>query len=389
MTALTVASTIVGVLVLLGTSSSMVRTLIVPRGLPSKLTALCTRATFGAAQLAVRGVRDYEVRDRVLAWAAPLSILVTLAAWLAGYLVAYALVLFTPAHLGLRAAFREAGSSLFTLGFASTDRARLTAVDFLAAATGPVVVGLLISYLSTVYAAYNRREVEVTMLDSRAGEPNWGPVILARHASVRTIDNLRELFRGWERWAADVSESHVNYQVLVFVRSPRPGRSWLVGLLSVMDAAALQLAVAPSLPQGEARIAVRMGFSCLRDLADVFQLPYDPDPDPDGEISLTFAEFEEAYDRIVGAGFPVERTAAEAWPHFRGWRVNYEALAYAIAWKIDAVPARWSGPRRFASATIEPRTPVNREPGGRIGRPYVPEVRRPAPTDPTTDSPAS
>lgn len=362
MTALTVASTVAGVLVLLGTSSSVVRTLIVPRGLPSKLTALCTRATFGAAQLAVRGVRDYEVRDRVLAWAAPLSILVTLAAWLAGYLVAYALVLLSPPHLDLAAALREAGSSLFTLGFASTDRARLTAVDFLAAATGPVVVGLLISYLSTVYAAYNRREVEVTMLDSRAGEPNWGPVILARHASVRTIDNLRELFRGWERWAADVSESHVNYQVLVFVRSPRPGRSWLVGLLAVMDAAAMQLAVAPSLPQGEARIAVRMGFSCLRDLADVFRLPYDPDPDPDGGISLTFAEFAEAYDRIVAAGFPVERTAAEAWPHFRGWRVNYEAVAYALAKRLDAVPAPWTGPRRTGDAPVEPIRPANRHP---------------------------
>lgn len=388
MTAVTVASTIAGVLVLLGTSSSVVRTLIVPRGLPSKLTALCTRVTFGTAQLAVRGVRDYELRDRVLAWAAPLSILVTLAAWLAGYLVAYALVLLSPPHLDLAVALREAGSSLFTLGFASTDRARLTAIDFLAAATGPVVVGLLISYLSTVYAAYNRREVEVTMLDSRAGEPNWGPVILARHASVRTIDNLRELFRGWERWAADVSESHVNYQVLVFVRSPRPGRSWLVGLLAVMDAAALQLAVAPSLPQGEARIAVRMGFSCLRDLADVFRIPYDADPDPDGELSLTFAEFEQAYDRIVAAGFPVERTAAEAWPHFRGWRVNYEALAYAIAWKIDAVPAPWSGPRRFTTSPMEPRTPVNREPGGRVGRPYVPGARQEPPPAPPPAAPS-
>ena len=86
------------------------------------------------------------------------------------------------------------------------------------------------------------------MLDSRAGEPNWGPEILARHASVASLDNLQDLFRGWERWAADVSESHSNYPVLIFFRSQEPTRNWLIGLLSVMDSAALHLSLNPSSP---------------------------------------------------------------------------------------------------------------------------------------------
>ena len=75
----------------------------------------------------------------------------------------------------------------------------------------------------------------------------------------------------------------------------------------------------------------------------------DIDPDPDSEIALTFEEFAAAVDQLRAVGFPVEREAAEAWPHFRGWRVNYEALAYALAYRTDQVPAPWSGPRRWGA----------------------------------------
>jgi len=144
-----------GIVVLVGTTSSALRTLVVPRRLRSKLTSVSTQATLAVFRGLARATRDFASRDRLLAWAAPISILVTLAVWLTGYLVGYSLVLYGLSDLGVTAATREAGSSLFTLGFASSDRQRLTAVDFLAAATGPVIMGLLIGYLSAVYAAYN------------------------------------------------------------------------------------------------------------------------------------------------------------------------------------------------------------------------------------------
>ena len=135
----------------------------------------------------------------------------------------------------------------------------------------------------------------MTLLDSRAGEPNWGPEILARHASIASLENLRDLYAGWERWAADVSESHSNYPVLIFLRSQEPTRNWLVGLLAVMDSAALHLALNPSTAGAEPRLAVRMGFVCLRDLADTMGLGYDPDPDPDTPIALTYEEYLERH----------------------------------------------------------------------------------------------
>lgn len=356
-----------GLFVVLGTTSSVLRNLVVPRRLRSRLTRRISRVVAVPFRLVAYRSSVYATRDRILAWAAPLTIIVILVTWLLLYLIGYGLLIYAIGDLSLTVAIREAGSSVLTLGFASTDRGRLTAVDFAAAMTGPIVIGLQIGYLPALYGAYNRRESEVTLLDSRAGEPNWGPEILARHASVSSLDNLAELFRGWERWSADVSESHSNYPVLIFFRSQEPTRNWLVGLLSVMDAAAMQLSLNPELRQGEARMAIRMGFVCLRALAKTTGLPFDEDPDPDEPIALTYEEFLQGVDRLERGGFPMSRTPAEAWPHFRGWRVNYESIAYRMAEMIDAVPALWSGPRRGVAAPIKPFTPVNRLPGGGQG----------------------
>ena len=96
-------------------------------------------------------------------------------------------------------------------------------VDFLAAGTGLVLVALQIAYLPTIYSAYNRRETLVTLLESRAGAPAWGPELLIRHQLVGLDRQPRPACsREWERWAADVAESHTSYPSLLYLRSPRP-----------------------------------------------------------------------------------------------------------------------------------------------------------------------
>ena len=109
-------------------------------------------------------------------------------------------------------------------------RARRTIAD-LAAAFGLVTLTLQIAYLPTLYSAFNRRETEVALLNARAGVPSWGPELLARThyalgSGMSTIDTLPDLYAQWERWAADVAESHTTYLPLVRFRSPgrcRPG----------------------------------------------------------------------------------------------------------------------------------------------------------------------
>jgi hypothetical protein len=360
---------VLGLLVLLATTSSVVRTLVVPRALRSRIASTVQTVVARCFHLVADRVEDLGRRDELLAWVGPMTILLLLISWLLFYLTGYSMLEYATGHPQVSTAIREAGSSLFTLGFAATNSGPLTAVDFAAAATGPLVVGLQVGYLPTLYAAYNRREVEVSSLEARAGNPAWGPEILARHTSIGTLENLRPLYERWERWAADVAESHTNYPVLVRFRSPDPRRDWLIALLAVADSAALHLALSPSLPQGEARICVRAAFTCLRDLARSEGIAFDPDPDPDAEIALPMSDFAAAVEFLVELGYPAERSIEEAWPHFRGWRINYEAIAYELAQRLDAPPALWSGPRHGRRAPLAPERPLNRQPGGRSGRP--------------------
>ena len=344
---------------------SVIGTLIVPRPIRSRISRFTGQTTIKAFVLLCRPVRSYRTRDRILAWQAPTSLFVRLTMWVLMFDVGFALMLLPFVHRRVASAFDEAGSGLFTLGYAAPSHAGGTALVYAAAFSGLVVVALQIGYLPTLYAAFNRREAEVTLLVARAGEPAWGPELLARTrfglAGVDTSGELAGLFRTWERWAADVAESHSTYITLCWLRSPRPEANWLVSMLSVMDAAALQLSLSPSLVRPlDARLALRAGFSCLNQIAEAVGIPPVTDPDPDAATVLTQAEFAEAVATLRSVGYPVEVEPEQAWPHFRGWRVNYEPVAYALARLIDAPPALWSGPRRWAAEPIPPKRPGNR-----------------------------
>jgi hypothetical protein len=371
---------IAGLVMVVDVWISVIAALVVPRGLRSRYTRALRDAVRWPFQAVADRCRSYDTKDRVLAWSAPLSILASLLSWLGLFVLGFGLLLAGTSGIAFASGLREAGSSVFTLGFASSVRDRLTVIDFCAAASGPAVIGLLVGYLPALYGAYSKRESEVTLLQSRAGAPAWGPEILSRHMQIPgLITELPDLYRGWERWAAEISESHTSYPVLIHFRSPQPTRNWLIALLAVMDAAALELVLNPSRPNPSIRLALRGGFVCLRDIAHVEGIAYDPDPDPDSEISLTYAQFSQGIDLLRYGGYPMERTPEQAWPHFRGWRINYESMAYALAYRIDAVPAPWSGPRRTPGQTIAVVTPLDRQPKDTFKPPAHTPAHTPAP----------
>jgi hypothetical protein len=356
----------VGVFIVTSSLLSVVGTLVVPRGVNSPISRWVDHALDAAFYHLTRRVRSYERRDRILAWQSPLSLLIRLAVWLGLLVTGFALLLLPSLDGNVAAAFTHAGSSMFTLGYAAPTGTGSTTLECLAAFTGLVVIGLQVGYLPTLYAAFNRRETEVSLLTSRAGIPAWGPEILARtrwgigdDADVPAL--LEELFVAWERWAAEVAESHTTYLTLARLRSPRPLSHWLIALIAVMDAAALHLALAPSQePKLSPRLALRMGFVAIQQIAAVMGLPVPDDPDPDGPVTVSFEEFRSATAMLREVGYPIEQTDEEAWPHFRGWRANYDAAALLLARQLDAPPALWTGSRRWPSTPIAPRRPPAR-----------------------------
>ena len=359
---------VAGGLLVLTVWASVIGTLIVPRPVGSWLTRWVDRLVNGAFSLATTAIADYRRRDRVLLGQAAAILLMQLAAWLGVAFLGYGLLIWPLVTGGLGSAFTAAGSSLFTLGISEPAGAP-SAVVFVAAATGLVIVTLQIAYLPTLYAAFNRRETEVALLNARAGVPSWGPELLARThyalgSGVSTIDTLPDLYARWERWAADVAESHTTYLPLVRFRSPRPLSSWVTALLAVLDSAALFLALSPkSAPVIPARLCLRGGFLCFNQIARAMGIEVPEEPDPSGGISLSYQEFLGAIARMREVDFPIERDPADAWADFVGWRLNYEQAAYAVAAAVDAVPALWSGPRRRRTPAIAPiRPPRGRPP---------------------------
>ena len=172
------------------------------------------------------------------------------------------------------------------------------------------MVALQIAYLPTLYAAFNRRETEVALLNARAGVPSWGPELLARThyalgSGVSTLDTLPDLYAQWERWAADVAESHTTYLPLVRFRSPQPLSSWVTALLAVLDSAALFLALSPeAAPVVPARLCLRGGFQCFNRIARAMGFDIPDEPDPDAGISLTYQEFLDAVSPDARGGLP-------------------------------------------------------------------------------------
>ena len=371
---------VIGGLLVLTSVSSVTATLIVTRSVSNRLTRWVDKAVDWAYQLVVGRLADaqgdsdeqrraaYLRRDRLLATQAAAILLTQLATWLIVAYVGFALLLWPFAGRGVVSAFIDAGSSLFTLGFAVPSGAVPAVIVFLAAAVGLVILTLQIAYLPTLYAAFNRRETEVALLNARGGFPAWGPELLARTfyglGSGSTLDTMPELYARWERWASDVAESHTTYLPLVRFRSPGGLSSWVTSLLSVLDSAALFLALSPgAAPEVPARLCLRSGFVCFTRVARAMGFTIADEADPEAGISLTYDEFLDAVARMRKVDFPIEREPEQAWPDFVGWRVNYERAAYAVAAAVSAVPAKWSGPRRNAIGEIAPvRPPQGRPP---------------------------
>lgn len=355
-----------GIVVVLLTGASILFTIVLPRSPRGfeRLSMLINRIVRLAFTAVSRLFRSYEAKDAVLAPTGPVALIAQLLVWAGCFIVGFALMLY-PTTRDFGHSLSQATVSLFTVGSAHTGGPQNSTIDIAAGAIWVVVVALQIAYLPALYGAFNRREGLVALLESRAGVPAWGPEVLVRHQMVGITDTLPEFYAAWEEWAADLAESHTTYPVLLLFRSPDPWFSWLVGLLAVLDGAAMHLAVAPSSASSQARLCLRMGFTAFNRIAATLRWDVDPDPSPEGPITLTYREFADAVIALQDAGFPMERTAEEAWPDFVGWRINYEQVAYRLADRVTAPPAPWSGPRRhLRSGVIAPRRPPQRAPGG-------------------------
>ena len=211
-----------------------------------------------------------------------------------------------------------------------------------AGATGLGLFAVVIAYLPVLYQAFNRREVGVLLLDARAGSPPSGPELLHRMGSAGVASSLPDLFAEWERWVADVLETHMSYPFLTLFRSPHDNTSWITSLGSVLDAATLIITSVDDEPDERAKLLYGTGVHAVEDLFYYLRLT-------EREAVIQRDEFEDVLDDMKDDGFAV-RPVDEAFARFTEKRAKYAPRLDAIAVLLAAPPGLWIGDRSFLGA---------------------------------------
>jgi hypothetical protein len=349
-----ILATAIGLLLVAWTVLSAIKTVILPRASASTITRAVFLATSQLFRLLAPPRARYEHRDRVLASYAPISLIATLAAWLALTMAGFVLIFIGVDGLGWSRALELSGSSLFTLGFRRPEGIASTLLAFTEAAIGLFLLALLITYLPSIYSAFGRRELGVTALEVRAGAPPSAREMVSRYFRLERAHLLGEVWEEWERWFVDVEESHTSLPALVFFRSPQPDHAWVTAAGAVLDGASLVLSSVDIPRDVQADFCIRAGYLCLRRIADFFRIPHDPDPAPDDPISVTREEWDEVVRSLAEEGVPIKHDLEQAWRDFAGWRVNYDRVLLGLANLTSAPEAPWSSDRS-GDRTLRPR----------------------------------
>jgi hypothetical protein len=363
--ALDIVALVAGVFLLVVTVLSVIRSTILPRSAPSRVTYVTSRTTRALFQFRAKRARTYEERDRIMAMLGPVSLLALLVVWLILLMTAYTLIYLSITHGSLADRIRLSGASIFTLGTASDARLGPSLVTYSEAALGLFIVALLITYLPSIYNAFSRREAGVSLLSVRAGTPPQAATMLIRYHRIEEPRyRLGELWRQWESWFIDIEESHTTFPILVFFRSPLKYRSWVTAAGALLDAASFWAGCVEHPLDPDVQLCIRAGFLALRRIADSFKIPYDPEPPPDGPITISREEWEAAMDEMAEAGMPLKTDRDEAWAAWKGWRVNYDTVLLRLARLVEAPITPWESDRTPTATAVSRPSRASRTPIG-------------------------
>ncbi len=272
-------------------------TIVLPRRVTRlvRITALFFRYTWRPWSAIARRIRRPRMREAVLGYYGPLSMLMLLGVWAVGLVIAFAILFwgFGPQmhapeqHPGFWTDLYMSGTTFFTLGLGDVTP-RAPAGRFLAVLEGGLGFGflaLVISYLPVLNGAFSRREVNISLMDSRAGSPSVAAEFLQRYS--RKNDRLQDQLHELERWTADLLESHISYPVLTYFRSQHDNQSWLGAVTTTLDACALVISGAREDAVWQAELTFAMARHTVVDIAQILKQrprPFDPDRLPPGDL---------------------------------------------------------------------------------------------------------
>jgi hypothetical protein len=333
-------------------------TVVLPRRVTRhfRLTAWFYRRTWVPWRKIAGHIRTFSRQQNFLGYFGPLSLILLMQFWAAGLIFSFALLQYgiggheqlANEPLSFGRILYHSGETFFTLGYGdivpTSPGARLLSV--LEAGMGFAFLGVVIGYLPVVYASFSRREIQISMLDARAGSPPTAAELLLRLAGSsenRAIDQmvLDDVLRDWERWCGELLESHISYPALSFFRSQHSNQSWLGALLTMLDVTSLIITGVEGIHPAQARLTFAIARHAAVDLAQVVNARYDPS----APERMTDEDYTRLRETLAAAGLNVRNTD-EARQKLTKLRSMYEPYVHSTGQNLMLTLPPWQHPAR-------------------------------------------
>ncbi|SRR5579864_3856484 len=348
-----VVATIFGVAIIWVVLRDAFETVVLPRRVTRhfKLTAWFYRRTWIPWRKIGSHIKTESRRQQFLGYYGPLCLILLMGFWASGLILGFALIQYgiggheqlNQEPLTFGRILYHSGETFFTLGYGDIvpTSAGARALSVLEAGMGFAFLGVVIGYLPVVYGAFSRREVQISMLDSRAGSPPAAVELLVRLAGRSEdpgVDQsvLDEVLRDWEVWSAELLEAQISYPVLTFFRSQHSNQSWLAALTTMLDVTSLILSGIEGVHPGQAKLTFAMARHAAVDLAQVVSARYDPEA-PD---RLPQGGFDGLRDALSGAGLRF-RNDDRALEKLTKLRAMYESYVFSTGRNLMLTLPPW------------------------------------------------
>jgi hypothetical protein len=328
--------------------------IILPRRVTRKfrLTRFYYKFTWVTWKAAARHVSSKKSRESFLGFYGPISLLFLIGVWAIGLVLSFGMMQFgagsalslNGAPPGIYTDMYLSGTTFFTLGLGDVVP-RSTLARFLVVAESGFGFGFLaaiIGYLPFIYSAFGSRETNITLLDARAGTPPTAGELLRRHSYPHGEEALAKLLADWERWSAELLESHLSYPVLAYFRSQHDNQSWIASLTAILDTCALTIAGIEGACAKQAELTFAISRHAVVDLAQVFSasphaLPQDRLP-PEDLLRMRTT--------LATHGMNLLQTP-QANKKLTEMRLMYEPYVYALANHLNQTLPPWIPQDKF------------------------------------------
>ncbi|MFZ0396089.1 MAG: two pore domain potassium channel family protein [Terracidiphilus sp.] len=329
---------IAGIVCIFGVLWDAFQTIIVPRRATGaiRLTRLFYIATWRPWSFFARRLRTPRNRETAFSFYGPLSLILLLILWAAVMIAGFGLIYFSIGvpfydlrqRPGILSDLYVSGSTLFTLGPSDAGPVHPAArwLMVLESGTGFGFLAIIMGYFPVLYGAFSRREVSISLLDARAGSPPTAAELLRRHIHPGAAEALSVLLIEWERWSAELLESHISFPLLCYFRSQHTSQSWLSALTSILDTSSLLIAGVQGHEARQAQLTFAMARHALVDLTQIFNLK----PRPNAAERLPPERYNQLYSLLCQGGVSMCRDN-DAEQRLTAMRRLYEPWAEALS----------------------------------------------------------